>query len=147
MIAATIENGEVSPREHPDPRPGMGEALVRVRAAGLNGADMAQLRGAYPAPPGWPQDIPGMELAGELEELGPGISRFAVGDRVMAIAGGGAQADDRDPPPRGERLQVAGEVVGADQLEDHVVGTVVDEVIGGVDARAERRDLVAVLSR
>ena len=93
MIAATIENGEVSPREHPDPVPGAGEALIRVRGAGLNGADIAQLRGAYPAPPGWPADIPGMELAGELAALGPGISRFKVGDRVMAIAGGGAQAE------------------------------------------------------
>ena len=93
MIAATIENGEVGPREHPDPVPGAGEALIRVRAAGLNGADMVQLRGAYPAPPGWPADIPGMELAGEVAALGPGISRFAVGDRVMAIVGGGAQAE------------------------------------------------------
>ena len=48
MMAATIDDGEVVPREHPDPRPGAGEVLVRVRAAGLNGADMAQLRGALP---------------------------------------------------------------------------------------------------
>ena len=93
MIAATIENGEVGPREHPDPVPGAGEALIRVRAAGLNGADMIQLRGGYPAPPGWPADIPGMELAGEIAALGPGISAFTVGDRVMAIVGGGAQAE------------------------------------------------------
>jgi len=93
VIAATIVDGRLEVREHPDPRAGTGEVLVRVRAAGLNGADMSQLRGAYPAPPGWPADIPGMELAGEVAELGPGLHRFAVGDRVMAIVGGGAQAE------------------------------------------------------
>ena len=93
MIAATIADGEVSAREHPDPRPGTGEVLVRVRAAGLNGADLIQLRGGYPAPPGAPADIPGLELAGEVAELGPGVTRFARGDRVMGIVGGGGQAE------------------------------------------------------
>ena len=54
---------------------------------------MMQRRGLYPAPPGSPQDIPGMELAGEVAALGPGAERFAVGERVMAIVGGGAQAE------------------------------------------------------
>ena len=67
--------------------------LVRVRGAGLNGADMLQRRGAYPAPPGSPSDIPGLELAGDVEVLGPGAGRFSVGDRVMAIVGGGGQAE------------------------------------------------------
>jgi NADPH:quinone reductase-like Zn-dependent oxidoreductase len=67
--------------------------LVRVRAAGINGADMMQRRGLYPAPPGSPADIPGLELAGEVAALGPGASRFAAGDRVMAIVGGGGQAE------------------------------------------------------
>jgi NADPH:quinone reductase len=93
MRAATIRDGEIVIEEHPDPVPGAGEALVRVRAAGLNGADMMQRRGLYPAPPGSPQDIPGMELAGEVAALGPGAERFAIGDRVMAIVGGGAQAE------------------------------------------------------
>jgi len=93
MIAATIEAGEVAPREHPDPRPGNGEVLVRVRAAGLNGADIAQRAGHYPAPPGAPADIPGLELAGEVIELGPGAMRFELGERVMAIVGGGGQAE------------------------------------------------------
>ncbi len=79
--------------ERPDPEPGKGELLVRVRAAGLNGADMLQRRGAYPAPPGSPPDIPGMELAGEVVAVGPGVIRFREGDRVMAIVGGGAQAE------------------------------------------------------
>jgi putative PIG3 family NAD(P)H quinone oxidoreductase len=91
--AATIGDGEIRIEEHPDPAPGAGEVLVRVRAAGLNGADLLQRKGAYPAPPGSPPDIPGLELAGEVEALGPGASRFAEGDRVMAIVGGGGQAE------------------------------------------------------
>jgi putative PIG3 family NAD(P)H quinone oxidoreductase len=93
MRAATIREGEVVIEQHPDPVPGTGEALVKVHAAGLNGADMMQRRGLYPAPSGSPQDIPGMELAGEVVALGPGAERFAVGERVMAIVGGGAQAE------------------------------------------------------
>src|SRR5947209_13239727 len=94
MRAVTIrEGGELAVAEHPDPEPGAGEVLVRVRAAGLNGADMLQRRGGYPAPPGSPQDIPGLELAGEVAALGPGARRFAEGDRVMAIVGGGGQAE------------------------------------------------------
>jgi len=91
--AATIRDKQIVIEEHPDPVPGSGEALVAVRAAGLNGADMMQRRGLYPAPPGSPQDIPGMELAGEVAALGAGAQRFARGDRVMAIVGGGAQAE------------------------------------------------------
>src|SRR5579875_2638576 len=72
MRAVTIRDGELRIEQHPDPTPGAGEVLVRVRAAGLNGADMLQRRGRYPAPPGAPQDIPGLELAGEVAELGAG---------------------------------------------------------------------------
>ncbi len=93
MRAATIRDGEIVVEEHPDPVAGAGEVLVRVRAAGLNGADMMQRRGLYPAPPGSPQDIPGLELAGEVAAVGAGAERFATGERVMAIVGGGAQAE------------------------------------------------------
>ena len=93
MRAATIREKEIVIEQHPDPEPGSEEVLVRVRAAGLNGADMMQRRGLYPAPPGSPQDLPGMEFAGEVAALGPGAERFEVGDRVMAIVGGGAQAE------------------------------------------------------
>src|SRR5580700_5494606 len=93
MRAATIREQEIVVEEHPDPVPGVGEVLVRVRAAGLNGGDMMQRRGFYPAPPGSPQDIPGMDLAGEVVGLGPRATRFAEGERVMAIVGGGAQAE------------------------------------------------------
>jgi NADPH:quinone reductase len=92
MLAATVRDGEISVQEHPDPAPGAGEVLVQVRAAGLNGADMMQRRGLYPAPKGSPQDIPGLELAGEVRALGAGAERFVIGDRVMAIVGGGGQA-------------------------------------------------------
>ncbi|MGH2904536.1 MAG: alcohol dehydrogenase catalytic domain-containing protein, partial [Solirubrobacteraceae bacterium] len=93
MRAVTIRDKRIVIEEHPDPEPGAGEVLVRVRAAGLNGGDTMQLRGLYPAPPGYSKDIPGMEFAGEVVALGPGAERFEVGDRVMAIVGGGAQAE------------------------------------------------------
>jgi NADPH:quinone reductase len=93
MRAVTVSDGELLVREHPDPTPGRGEVLVRVHAAGLNGADMLQRKGAYPAPPGSPPDIPGLELAGEVTALGADATRFSVGDRVMAIVGGGGQAE------------------------------------------------------
>jgi putative PIG3 family NAD(P)H quinone oxidoreductase len=93
MRAATVRDGEVTVQEHPDPVPGAGEVLVAVRAAGLNGADMMQKRGLYPAPKGSPKDIPGLELAGEVAALGPRAERFELGQRVMAIVGGGGQAE------------------------------------------------------
>src|SRR3954466_9749442 len=93
MRAVTIRDKELSVEDHPDPEPGAGEILVRVKAAGINGADMMQRRGMYPAPPGSPQDIPGLELAGEVVACGPGANRFEEGDRVMAIVGGGGQAE------------------------------------------------------
>jgi NADPH:quinone reductase-like Zn-dependent oxidoreductase len=93
MRAATIRDGQISPQEHPDPVPEAGELLVRVHAAGLNGADMMQLKGFYPAPPGAPPDIPGLELAGEIVATGDDVRRFETGDRVMAIVGGGGQGE------------------------------------------------------
>ena len=93
MRAVTIKDGSLVVEERPDPEPGSGELLIRVRAAGLNGADMLQRRGAYPAPPGSPADIPGLELAGEVAGLGPGAGRFEEGERVMAVVGGGGQAE------------------------------------------------------
>src|SRR5919205_3223871 len=93
MRAATIRDGEIVVAEHPDPQPGTREVLVRVRAAGINGADIHQRAGRYPAPAGSPQDIPGLELAGEVVARGPGAERFSEGDRVMSIVGGGGQAE------------------------------------------------------
>lgn len=82
-----ISIGEV-PR--PEVRPGY--IRVRVHAAGLNRADLIQRRGRYAAPPGWPADIPGLEYAGEVEAVRE-VSRWRVGDRVMGLVGGGAQAE------------------------------------------------------
>ena len=93
MRAATIRDGKIAVENHPEPQPGPWEVLVRIRAAGMNGADIHQLRGGYPAPHGSPQDIPGMELAGEVVAHGPNAERFGDGERVMAIVGGGAQAE------------------------------------------------------
>jgi putative PIG3 family NAD(P)H quinone oxidoreductase len=93
MRAVTIRDKEIHVEDLPDPVAGTGEVLVRIHAAGLNGADMMQRRGLYPAPPGCPPDIPGIELAGEVLGLGEGAERFRTGDRVMGIVGGGAQAE------------------------------------------------------
>jgi NADPH:quinone reductase len=91
--AVTIQDGRLAVGERPDPQPGGGELLVRVVAAGINGADLAQLAGHYPAPPGSPADIPGLELAGEVVAVGQGVLRFRPGDRVMSLVGGGGQAE------------------------------------------------------
>jgi NADPH:quinone reductase len=93
MRAATIRDGSIAVQEHPDPEPQGNELLVRVRAAGINGADILQLKGGYPAPTGSPPDIPGLELAGEVVGMGRGVSRFEAGDRVMAVVGGGGQGE------------------------------------------------------
>src|SRR3954453_18421535 len=93
MRAATIRDGEALVEENPDPEPGAGQVLAPGQGAGLNGADMLQRKGGHPAPPGAPQDIPGLELAGEVVGSGPGAERFSEGDRVMAIVGGGGQAE------------------------------------------------------
>jgi NADPH:quinone reductase len=93
MQAAVISKGSLVVEQRPDPVPGLGEVLIRVRAAGLNNADRMQIQGGYPAPAGSPADIPGLEIAGEVLSLGPGVFRFAVGDRVMAVVGGGGLAE------------------------------------------------------
>ncbi|HEX5829925.1 MAG TPA: NAD(P)H-quinone oxidoreductase [Gemmatimonadaceae bacterium] len=79
--------------DRPDPVPAPGEVLVRVRAAGLNRADLLQRRGRYPAPADAPADIPGLEFAGEVAALGAGVTGWRLGDRVFGLAGGGAQAE------------------------------------------------------
>ncbi len=93
MRAVTIHDGRLVVADRPDPEPGSDELLVRVAAAGVNGADLFQVMGAYPAPPGSPADIPGLELAGEVVAVGQGVRRFRPGDRVMSLVGGGGQAE------------------------------------------------------
>jgi NADPH:quinone reductase len=80
-------------QERPTPTPGHEQLLVRVRASALNRADLLQRRGAYPAPPGAPADVPGIEFAGEVAALGPGAREWREGDRVYGLVGGGAHAE------------------------------------------------------
>jgi NADPH:quinone reductase-like Zn-dependent oxidoreductase len=90
--AITIVDGALEVRDHPTPEPGPLDVLVEVRAAGINAADLMQRGGFYPAPAGWPADIPGMELAGVIVAVGDRVVEPLMGRRVCAIVGGGAQA-------------------------------------------------------
>ncbi len=89
----TVGDGAIEVRDHPDPQPGPGEVLVKVSGAGLNRADLMQRAGFYPAPPGSPPDIPGMEFAGTVVALGDGVTWPAIGAAVFGIIGGGGQAE------------------------------------------------------
>lgn len=80
-------------QERPVPEPGPGQIRVRVRASALNRADLLQRRGGYPAPPGAPADVPGLEYAGTVDALGAGTALWREGDRVMGIVGGGGHAE------------------------------------------------------
>jgi NADPH:quinone reductase-like Zn-dependent oxidoreductase len=93
VYANVIRDNQLHWEERDDLIPGDTELVVSVKSAGLNNADLAQRAGLYPAPPGWPSDVPGMELAGEVVAVGRSATLFSPGDRVMAIVGGGAQAE------------------------------------------------------
>ncbi|HEX8873126.1 MAG TPA: NAD(P)H-quinone oxidoreductase [Nitrosospira sp.] len=80
------------PAFHPIPQPAIGCILVKVEAAGINRPDILQRRGLYPPPPGAP-GIPGLEIAGTIVALGPGTSRFDIGDKVCALVAGGGYAE------------------------------------------------------
>ncbi len=86
-------SGNLEIQERPDPEPGPGEIRVRVVASALNRADVSQRLGRYPAPAGFPADIPGLEYAGEVDGLGEGVTLWTLGDRVMGIVGGGGHAE------------------------------------------------------
>ncbi|WP_419849199.1 zinc-binding dehydrogenase [Candidatus Poriferisocius sp.] len=92
MRAVIFQEGWVTTGEVHDPEPGHRQLLVEVRAAGLNGADIAQARGGYAPPPGAPA-TGGLEMAGEVVAAGSGCQRFSTGDRVMAVVQGGGQAE------------------------------------------------------
>ncbi len=79
--------------EVPDPAPGPGQVSVSVHATGVNRADLLQRRGGYPAPPGVPSDIPGLEFAGVVEDVGEGVDESTVGSWVMGLLGGGGYAE------------------------------------------------------
>ena len=86
-------NEVVTLEERPDQAPSGDDVLLAVRYAALNGADLAQRAGRYPAPPGSPPDVPGIETAGTVIACGPTARRFQAGDRVFGIVGGGGLAD------------------------------------------------------
>jgi NADPH2:quinone reductase len=86
------ENLEIREIENP-PAPQNSQVVVRVKASGLNRADILQRRGFYPAPKGYPERILGLEFAGEIAETGESVSNFKIGDRVFGITAGGAQAE------------------------------------------------------
>ena len=100
MRAVLIRDNQVTVGVATDPTHTADDVVVEIAAAGLNAADLQQIRGRYSAPPEWPQHTPGLELAGTIRELGsrvgaaPGSSgAWRVGDRVMALVGGGAHAE------------------------------------------------------
>jgi NADPH:quinone reductase len=92
MTAIGIRDKKLEPQQRPVPKPGPGEILVKVSAAGVNRPDVMQRQGLYPPPPGAP-DIPGLEIAGEIMALGHEVKRWKTGDRVMALVVGGGYAE------------------------------------------------------
>ena len=97
MTAIAVEGDGKSPEslvavEREVPRPGSGEVLIRVRAAGVNRPDLLQRRGLYPPPPGAPETL-GLEVAGEVAAVGEGVTRWREGDAVAALLGGGGYAE------------------------------------------------------
>lgn len=121
MRAVTVTGPDrLEVREHPEPEPGEREVLVRVAGAGINRADLLQKAGLYPAPPGSPADIPGLEFAGVVERVGSAVRSelgLTAGAAVFGICGGGGQAERLAVPagqcaavPAGLDLVVAGGV-------------------------------------
>lgn len=89
-----LEGGKLELRtDVPDPVPGTGQVRVRIRATAVNRADLLQRAGAYPAPAGAPQDILGLEYAGEVDQLGADVHDLKLGDRVFGIVAGGSYAE------------------------------------------------------
>jgi NADPH2:quinone reductase len=87
-----INEGNLEIQERETPNPGPNDVIVAVRGAGINAADLMQRDGHYPAPEGWPVDVPGMELAGVVSAVGERVHEPLLGRRVCAIVGGGAQS-------------------------------------------------------
>ncbi len=93
-IAITTPGGPdvLQPKPHPVPMPGPGQVLVKVAAAGVNRPDVAQRAGSYPPPPGH-SPLPGLEIAGEVAAVGPGVTRWKVGDKLCSLVNGGGYAE------------------------------------------------------
>jgi len=121
-------------KERPDPVPGSEEVLVGARFAGINTADLAQRAGAYPPPPGAPQDVPGLEVAGVVMAVGTQVRDFSEGQRVFGLVGGGGLAD---------RVLVHERHVAhvPDRLSDEEAAAVPEAFITGHDALVTQADL------
>lgn len=129
-------------RDVPRPDPQGDEVLVRVRACGINRADLMQARGHYPAPPGAPSDIPGLEFAGEVEALGPRCTGlYKEGSRVFGIVGGGGMAEYLVTPER----MLAPIAVNLDFISAAAVPEVFITAHDALEARAELRPGQSVL--
>ena len=144
MRVAEITEKKIGAGTREDPTPGLGQALIRVHAAGLNGADPVQVAGFYPPPPeaGVPDDIPGMELAGEVVSSAAPVPRFEPGTRVMAIVAGAAQAelavvDERQLMPIPDALDWA-QAGGFPE----VFATAWDALVGQANLRSGQRLLI-----
>jgi NADPH2:quinone reductase len=144
MKVAEIKDKAIGPGSREDPVPGLGQALIRVHAAGLNGADPVQVAGFYPPPPeaGVPEDIPGMELAGEVVASGAPVPRFEPGTRVMAIVAGAAQAEFAVVDER--QLMPVPEFLGWSEAGGfpEVFMTAYDALVGQANLRGGQRLLV-----
>lgn len=92
-VVLTEVGDRVEVVDRPDPTPRPGEVVVAPRFAGVNPADLLQRDGRYPAPPGWPADVPGLEVAGTIVAVGPDADPWSVGDRVLGLVGGGGLAE------------------------------------------------------
>jgi NADPH:quinone reductase len=141
---AEITDKAIGPGTRDDLVPGLGQALIRVRAAGLNGADPVQVAGFYPPPPeaGVPADIPGMELAGEVVSSAAPVPRFEVGARVMAIVAGAAQAEYAVVDER--QLMPVPDLLGWSEAGGfpEVFFTAYDAIVGQAGLRSGQRLLV-----
>ncbi len=93
IIAKPIGHEGLEMRDVAVPSPAKGEVRIAIHATAVNRADLIQARGAYPAPPDAPADIPGLEYAGVIDAIGEGVTNFAIGDRVFGLAGGGTYAE------------------------------------------------------
>ncbi len=127
VYAGAGGNEVIRIEERPDPEPGKGEVLIAVRYAGLNPADVQQREGRYPAPAGWPPDVPGLEVGGTVTSCGPGVFRFAPGDRVLGLVGGGGLASRVVAPER--HLSPA-----PDSLDERAIAAIAEGFVTAHDA-------------
>jgi NADPH:quinone reductase len=134
VFAGAGGNEVIRLEERPDPVPGSEELLVRVTHAGLNPADLSQRDGSYPAPPGSPQDVPGLEVSGTVEACGTQVLGWKPGDRVFGLVGGGGLAD---------RVLVHSRHVAAvpDALDEPSAAAVPEAFITAHDAIRSQADL------